>query len=104
MPSPNTPSPQRSILSVPNSIRSSCYLWVMPSSNRCNSLLDLRWAPATWLVAVDRSVGFQDWIDDTPGLFYIVFPGKQSGVSVHRVTEDAFVCIHILCSGITGRQ
>src|SRR5262249_28268882 len=77
---------------------------ILPAARWRDLLINLTWAPATRLVFVDRSVGLQDRIDDTPSLFDIVLPGKQGGVPVHRVTEHAFVCIHLLCAGITARQ
>src|SRR5208337_5371178 len=65
-------------------------------------LVDLSGPPRIWLVFVDRSAGLQHRIDNTPRLFHIVLPGKQGGVSLHRIPENFLVGIHLLCAWMTA--
>src|SRR6266436_5105322 len=77
---------------------------VFPASGRCNSLVDFTRSPGTGLVFVDWCAGLQNRVDDAPGFFHIVLPGKQGGVSGHGVAEHAFVRIRLLCTGVVARQ
>src|SRR5260370_42603518 len=77
---------------------------VFPASGRRYFLIDLTRSPGTRFIFVERSAGLQYRIDDAPGLFHIVLPGKQRSVSHDRVTEHAFVRIHLLCTGVVARQ
>src|SRR4029450_12785322 len=90
--------------STPSLQSFSCSSRVFPASGRCNSLVDFTRSPGTGLVFVDWRAGLQHRVDDAPGLFHIVLPGKQGGVSRHGVTEHAFVSIHLLRAGIAARQ
>src|SRR5258708_30108311 len=75
---------------------------VFPASGRRYFLIDLTRSPGTGLVFVDWRAGLQHRVDDAPGLFHIVLPGKQRSVSRHGVTEHAFVCIRLLCTRIVA--
>src|SRR2546426_2670213 len=72
------------------------HCWVLPASGGRDSRLDFFRSPCARLVLVDGRAGLQDWIDDSPGLFDVVLPGEQGGISVHGVAQHALVRVHLI--------
>src|SRR5207249_11593625 len=87
---PELPLPRRKIL------RSSLlgYCGVEPSALRHQSINLMR-TPCFRIVFVNRRVGFQNGIDDSPRFFYIVLAGKECAVAFHRSCEQPFVRFHL---------
>ncbi len=59
-------------------------------------------APGVGGVRVDGGVGFEDGVDDAPGLFDVVLAGEESGVAGHGVGEDALVGLHLFGAGVAA--
>src|SRR5439155_3673578 len=57
--------------------------------------LALRWPAGTRLVGNDTRCGLQHRVNDPPGFFHVILPGKKGGVSRHRVSEHPFVGLHL---------
>src|SRR5882757_3861323 len=68
---------------------------VVPTASGSN-VLDLGWPPGFRVVFKERGSGVQDGVNNSPGLFHVIFTGEQSGVSRHCVAEPALVGIHLL--------
>src|SRR4029077_19792309 len=79
-------------------LRSSCVFHrrVLPASGGRDSRVDFFRSPRARLVLVDGRAGLQDWIDDSPGLFDVVFTGEQRSVAVHGVAKHALVRVHLI--------
>src|SRR5438046_9374089 len=87
---PELPLPRRKIL------RSS---WrgvhgVVPSALGHESINLMR-TPCFRIVFVNRHVGFQNGVDDSPRFFYIVLAGKECAIALHRRCEQPFVRLHL---------
>src|SRR5438132_1347032 len=67
---------------------------VVPASKR-GDLLDFSWPPSVRLVFKDRCSGPQHRVNDPPGFLHVIFTGKKSGVSRHRVSKHPFVGVHL---------
>src|SRR5437667_6899721 len=89
-PPPGLPLPRRKILR--SSLRG--YYGVMPSALRHESI-NLMWTPCFRSVFVNRRIGFQNGVDDSPRFFYIVLPAKECAVALHRSCEQPFVRLHL---------
>src|SRR6516165_2470092 len=74
---------------------------ILPATGRYEFLVDLGRPPGIRLVFVDRRLRFHRRIDDAPRLFDVVLPGKQGGVSCHRVSQYPFIGIHLTRTGVT---
>src|SRR6185295_13488361 len=89
-PPPELPLPSRKILR--SSLRG--YYGVVPSALR-HKPINLMRTPCFRIVFVNRRVGFQDGVDDSPRFFYIVLAGKECAVALHRSREQPFVRLHL---------
>src|SRR5215468_783176 len=58
---------------------------VVPATWRRDDLIGLGRTPGAVLIFVDRGVRFEDWIDDSPGLFDVILACKICGISGQRV-------------------
>src|SRR5436189_4526714 len=89
-PPPELPLPHRKILR--SSLRG--YYWVVPSALQHESINLMR-TPCFRIVFVNRRVGFQNGVDDSPRFFYIVLAGKECAIALHRRCEQPFVRLHL---------
>src|SRR6266446_5196766 len=67
---------------------------VVPTASGSN-VLDFSWTPAIRVVFKHRGSGFQDRVNNSPGLFHVIFAGEQSGISSHRIAEHTLIGIHL---------
>ena len=58
---------------------------VVPATWWRDDLIGLGRTPGAVLIFVDRGVRFEDWIDDSPGLFDVILACKICGISGQRV-------------------
>src|SRR6266480_3769970 len=77
---------------------------VLPAAGGRDFRVDLVWPPGAWLVFVDGGGVLQHRIDDSPRLFDVVLPSEQRGVSLHGVSEDSLVRVHLIGAGELSPQ
>src|SRR5258707_14766267 len=69
---------------------------VLPASDGGDFGIDFAWAPVVGPVFNHGRARLQQGMDVSPCLFDIVLSSKQGGVSRHRVSQDAFISIHLI--------
>src|SRR5580693_4916600 len=78
---------------------------IMPTAGRDHvALIELARTPGPRFIFEGRSVGVQDRVHDSPGLFHVILTRKKRGVAGHGVAQKAFVRIHLFGARMTARD